>query len=49
MIPKVPAGESYTPGVLVVPPSSTGTVAVLGRPAARDLKRGERFAWDMLS
>jgi hypothetical protein len=34
VIPKVPAGESYTPGVLVVPPSSTGTVAVVARPAA---------------
>ena len=34
VIPNVPAAESYTPAVLVVPPSSTGTVAVVARPAA---------------
>lgn len=34
VIPNVPAAESYTPSVRVVPPSSVGTVAVVVRPAA---------------
>src|ERR1035438_2982580 len=34
VIPNVPAGDAYTPGVSVVPPSSTGILAVTGLAAA---------------
>ncbi len=53
VVADVPRGERLAPGNVRsirpgygLPPSQLG--AVLGRPAARDLKRGEPLAWEMV-